>query len=92
MVQTRDRTTILLCDCNMTDTSQTYAQLRSQLTDSFQQAGWGWGHTLRLGAIPWPVQRLDYVWHTADLRSLSARVGDSGGSDHYPVVVTLRPL
>ncbi|MBD2233851.1 endonuclease/exonuclease/phosphatase family protein [Phormidium tenue] len=91
-VQTRDRPTVILCDCNMTDTSQTHAELRSVLTDSFQQAGWGWGHTLRVGSVPWPLQRVDYVWHTADLRSVSARVGDRAGSDHYPVVTTLRPL
>ncbi|MBW4459054.1 MAG: endonuclease/exonuclease/phosphatase family protein [Nodosilinea sp. WJT8-NPBG4] len=89
-VQSRDRPTIVLCDCNMTDTSQTHAQLRSVLTDSFQQVGWGWGHTLRVGAMPWPLQRVDYVWHTSDLQSVSAKVGDRGGSDHYPVVATLR--
>ncbi|PZV07561.1 MAG: hypothetical protein DCF32_07015 [Leptolyngbya sp.] len=89
-VQTRDRPTVILCDCNMTDTSQTHAELRSVLTDSFQQVGWGWGHSLRVGGIPWPLQRVDYVWHTADLQSVSAQVGDRGGSDHYPVVATLR--
>ncbi|MEA5451315.1 endonuclease/exonuclease/phosphatase family protein [Leptolyngbya sp. CCNP1308] len=91
VVQTRDRPTVILCDCNMTDTSQTHAQLKSVLTDSFQQTGWGLGHTLRLGSIPWPLQRVDYVWHTADLQSVSAEVGDRGGSDHYPVIATLRP-
>ncbi|MFQ4139435.1 endonuclease/exonuclease/phosphatase family protein [Nodosilinea sp. PGN35] len=89
-VQNRDRPVVLLCDCNMTDTSETHAQLKSVLTDSFQQVGWGLGHTLRLGNIPWPVQRLDYVWHTADLQAVSARVGDRAGSDHHPVVATLQ--
>ncbi|MBW4481570.1 MAG: endonuclease/exonuclease/phosphatase family protein [Tildeniella torsiva UHER 1998/13D] len=90
VVQTRDRPVVILCDCNMTDTSQTHAELLSLLTDSFQQVGWGWGHTLRVGSVPWPLQRVDYVWHTADLQSVSVEVGDRGGSDHYPVVATLR--
>lgn len=89
-VQSRDRPLVLLCDCNMTNTSATHAQLESVLIDSFWQVGWGPGHTLRGGGMPWPVQRLDYVWHTADLQAVSAEVGDRAGSDHHPVTATLQ--
>ncbi|MGG6241321.1 endonuclease/exonuclease/phosphatase family protein [Nodosilinea sp. AN01ver1] len=89
-IQNRRYPTVVVCDCNMTDTSQTYAQLRSILVDSFQDVAWGLGHTLRIGAIPFPVQRLDYVWHTADLQAIKAHVGDHGGSDHQPVITQLQ--
>lgn len=89
-VQKRDHPTVVVCDCNMTDTSQTYAQLRSILVDSFLEVGWGLGHTLRVAAFPFPVQRVDYVWHTTDLQAVNADVADSGGSDHQPVVATIQ--
>ncbi|PSR15502.1 hypothetical protein C8255_22760 [filamentous cyanobacterium CCP3] len=89
-IQNRRYPTVVVCDCNMTDTSQTYAQLRSVLADSFQDVAWGLGHTLRIGSIPFPVQRLDYVWHTTDLQAMTAYVGESGGSDHQPVITKLQ--
>ncbi|GAB4371460.1 MAG: hypothetical protein Kow00121_13020 [Elainellaceae cyanobacterium] len=89
-VQKRSHPTILVCDCNMTDTSQTYAQLQTILTDSFLEVGWGLGHTLQVEAFPFPVQRVDYIWHTADLQAVNAYVGNNGGSDHQPVIATMQ--
>jgi endonuclease/exonuclease/phosphatase (EEP) superfamily protein YafD len=81
---------LLLCDCNMTDTSETYTILSTTLHDSFQEAGWGLGHTLYVGSIPVRLQRVDYIWHTGDLVATDARVGPDGGSDHRPIVATLQ--
>jgi endonuclease/exonuclease/phosphatase (EEP) superfamily protein YafD len=81
---------LLLCDCNMTDTSETHAILNATLRDSFQEAGWGLGHTLSVGGIPFPAQRVDYIWHTEDLIATAAQVGPDGGSDHRPIVATLQ--
>ncbi|PSN12517.1 hypothetical protein C7293_19800 [filamentous cyanobacterium CCT1] len=89
-VKNRRHPTVVVCDCNMTDTSQTYVQLRSVLADSFQEVAWGLGHTLRIGSIPFPLQRLDYVWHTDELQAITAYVGESGGSDHQPVITQLQ--
>ncbi|HEY9697556.1 MAG TPA: endonuclease/exonuclease/phosphatase family protein [Trichocoleus sp.] len=89
-IQKRNHPTLVVCDCNMTDTSQTYAQLQTVLADSFSEVGWGLGHTLRVEAFPLPVQRIDYVWHTTDLQAVNVHVGDSGGSDHQPVVATMQ--
>ena len=37
-----------------------------------------------------PLLRLDYIWHTPDLRASQAWLGDPFGSDHRPVVAILR--
>jgi vancomycin resistance protein VanJ len=80
---------LLLCDCNMPDTSQGHELIGTFLTDSFREAGWGFGHTSHLLPLPFPTQRLDYIWHSAGLTALAAEVGQPGGSDHFPVVVRL---
>lgn len=89
-IQARAEPALLLCDCNMTDTSETHAILSVALRDSFQEAGWGLGHTLSGGGIPFPAQRVDYIWHTKELIAIAARVGPDGGSDHRPIVATLQ--
>jgi vancomycin resistance protein VanJ len=33
-----------------------------------------------------PLQRLDYIWHTNRLAALNALVGTDGGSDHLPLL------
>jgi endonuclease/exonuclease/phosphatase (EEP) superfamily protein YafD len=80
---------ILLCDCNLTDTSQAYAELRAFLADSFREVGWGLRHTSYAAGLPFPAQRIDYVWHNQGLAAIAAEVGQAGGSDHHPVVVRL---
>ena len=81
-------------DFNMSEYSADYRRMRARLGDAYREVGYGFGHTFpRFGAFPralpapWPVLRLDYVWHSAELRPLTAQVGPSGGSDHHPVIV-----
>jgi endonuclease/exonuclease/phosphatase (EEP) superfamily protein YafD len=38
------------------------------------------------------MQRIDYVWHTGALPATEARHGEAGGSDHLPMIATLRFL
>jgi vancomycin resistance protein VanJ len=80
---------LLLCDCNMPDTSQGHELISAFLGDSFRDVGWGFGHTSHLWPLPFATQRLDYVWHSAGLTALAAQVGQPGGSDHFPVVARL---
>jgi endonuclease/exonuclease/phosphatase (EEP) superfamily protein YafD len=80
---------LLLCDCNLTDTSQAYTRLDSALQDSFAEAGWGFGHTLQNQASGFRIQRLDYVWHDESFAAVEAHVGPEGGSDHLPVTAKL---
>jgi endonuclease/exonuclease/phosphatase (EEP) superfamily protein YafD len=89
---TEELPAILLCDCNLTETSEDYVRLAQAATDSFREASWGLGHTLRVGQIPFPVQRIDYIWHTTGMVAIEAWVGPDGGSDHLPVSTKLRLL
>jgi endonuclease/exonuclease/phosphatase (EEP) superfamily protein YafD len=63
------------------------------LRDSYQEVGWGFGHTYpttpQSFGISVPLLRIDYVFHSAELVALRARVGPDGGSDHLPVVADL---
>lgn len=59
---------------------------------SFPSAGWGFGHTARMAHIPFPLLRIDYIWHTADLAARRAYVGPDVGSDHRPVIAELQLL
>ncbi len=76
---------LLLCDCNLTDSSAAYGNLKAVLGDSFREAGWGFGHTLQGLQSPVPLQRIDYVWHSDEFFAVAAQVGERGGSDHRPV-------
>jgi vancomycin resistance protein VanJ len=87
---------LVMGDFNMTEYSDHYRLVRARLTDAYRAVGRGFGHTFpRLGTfphglpVPWPMLRLDYVWHSAHFRPVSAHLGKSGGSDHRPVVVRL---
>src|SRR5581483_5254308 len=40
---------VLLCDCNMPDTSEGYQRMSALLVDSFREAGWGLGLTSHFG-------------------------------------------
>ncbi len=85
-----DEPILLMCDCNLTDTSEAYARLDTVLNDSFREVGWGFGHTFYPPVAPFPVQRIDYVWHSNDFVAIDAFVGQDGGSDHLPIVTKLK--
>ncbi len=90
MIQDLDEPILLMCDCNMTDTSEAYARLDTVLNDSFSEAGWGIGHTFQPPQLGFPVQRIDYVWHSEEFEPVQAYVGQDGGSDHLPIVAKLK--
>jgi vancomycin resistance protein VanJ len=73
----------------MPDTSQAHKLIGTFLADSFREVGWGFGYTFYSAFLPFPAQRLDYIWHSAGLTALAAEVGQPGGSDHLPVVARL---
>jgi endonuclease/exonuclease/phosphatase (EEP) superfamily protein YafD len=84
---------VMLCDCNMTSTSETYTHLATFLNDSFREVGWGFGHTLYSGPVLALSIRIDYVWHSNDFVAIRSAPGRLGGSDHVPIVaeLVLRP-
>ena len=84
-------------DFNMTERSPDYRLLSSRLHDAYRAVGAGLGHTFpargafpRAFPAPWPMLRLDYIWHSSHFAPSWAYRGDCGHSDHHPIVVGLR--
>ena len=82
--------TLILCDCNMTRTSQNYRELNQHLADGFRDAGWGLGWSVFHPAFSFPIIRFDYVWYTPELEIVKSAAGPEAGSDHYPVSATVQ--
>jgi endonuclease/exonuclease/phosphatase (EEP) superfamily protein YafD len=81
---------VVIGDFNLTDQQGLYAPLTQHLHDAHRESGWGMGFTFtRFPRIGLPVWRIDYVFHSPDLVSLSTTVGDCSGSDHRPVIARL---
>ncbi|MCX6646385.1 MAG: endonuclease/exonuclease/phosphatase family protein [bacterium] len=86
--------TLIMGDFNMTDQTLVYRLLvEAGLRDTWRETGWGLGYTwpLRLRGIslPFPVMRIDLIWHTNDFQAVSAWVGPKTESDHLPVIADL---
>lgn len=88
---------IVTMDFNSTAQNTSYQILSSALTDSWLEAGVGPGNTfpnfMARGARPalplWLI-RIDYVFHSAQLRAIDAQIGPADGfSDHRPVIARL---
>jgi endonuclease/exonuclease/phosphatase family metal-dependent hydrolase len=95
---------VLLGDFNVVPNSGVYQRLLTRgLVDAFAESGKGPERTfpVRFANTPRPLRgrtvslktpplvRLDYVWHTPDIRSVATWVGDDTGSDHLPVLSRL---
>lgn len=73
-------------DLNDVPTSWLHARLDDRLSDTFRDRGSGLGFTYNGG---FPPVRIDGVFRSADLRTLSHRRIRTDISDHYPVMVAL---
>ena len=73
-------------DLNDVPTSWLYARMSECLDDTFRDCGWGFGTTYSGG---FPAVRIDNVFHSGDLRTLSHHRIRTDISDHYPVMVAL---
>ena len=84
---------IVAGDFNTSDASLIYDELAERMGDAWRAAGVGAGRTwpvaeaIGLPRVIQPLLRIDYIWHSADLRPVEARVGEPIGSDHLPVTV-----
>ena len=82
---------IVVGDFNMGSFAARYADLQSVMVDAFIKQGQGFGPTwsafpLRGSSERMPlILRLDYVWHSPDLESVSFEIGPEIGSDHLPL-------
>lgn len=89
--------TIVVGDCNMSDLSTAYRQMRTTFNDAHRAAGWGLGHTRYrptfYGLLPprrgFRMLRLDYIFYSPHFAALEAHVGPHGNSDHRPMVARL---
>ncbi len=74
---------VLLCaDLNDVPVSYAYYQLTSKLEDAFIQSAFGIGETYH-GKLPF--LRIDYIFHSSDIKSGEFKVIEKGLTDHYPV-------
>jgi endonuclease/exonuclease/phosphatase (EEP) superfamily protein YafD len=90
-------------DFNTNDQSETYNLRNGYLRDAHREAGCGFGFTfpsttsffsMRKFTPPkysmFPVIRIDYIFHSEQFIAFDSYVvKNSGGADHYPIVVTL---
>ncbi len=77
--------TVIAGDFNSTRDAALHTALRAHLHDAFEQAGTGFGPTIRfLDVVP---LRVDFVYTTDDVVPVDARVLDDRCSDHQAVVV-----
>ncbi len=83
---------ILAGDFNATRDHQPFRQLlNTGWTDVHEVKGCGFDATWPSdGRLPLPVMRLDHVLVTDHFEVLDVRLGTPGGSDHLPVITTLR--
>ena len=85
---------IVAGDLNMTDQSPGYREVTRRLADAYRRAGWGLGHTfpdreVRSIPTPFPLVRIDYIFHSRDMSTTRAYVGDRGGPNHRFLVAEL---
>lgn len=78
---------IVTGDFNDTPASYIYQQISHRLTDAYVEQGRGFGTTYH---GPYPSFRIDYMFHSPELQTLSYNRIKTPISDHYPIVATLR--
>ena len=79
---------VVLCgDFNDTPLSYTYKTIKGGLSDCFIEKGRGLGNTY-IGEFP--SFRIDYIFHTPGIETVSYNRGEVTLSDHYPVMSKMR--
>ena len=74
---------VLVCgDFNDTPVSYTYKKMKGKFSDAYLESGSGIGNTY-LGNFP--SYRIDYIFHSKNLRSFNFETERIKWSDHYPV-------
>jgi endonuclease/exonuclease/phosphatase (EEP) superfamily protein YafD len=97
---------VMAGDLNATSTNRAYSLIADELKDAWKERGHGFGNTFPGASrqdvpgsarfelfgvsVPKWLVRIDYVFHSRDLKTIAARTGPfDGSSDHRPVVVDL---
>lgn len=77
---------IVLGDFNMPIESAIYQGHWGDLSNAWNRVGRGFGHTKK---TDWMLLRIDHVVSDRNWRTVSAMIGPSYGSDHWPVIADL---
>lgn len=78
---------VIICgDFNETPVSYSYAQLADGMVDSFRESGWGISNTY-IGKFP--SYRIDYIFHSKDLKSQNYRKLPEQVSDHHAITAEI---
>lgn len=86
---------LVLGDFNTSSYSVIYDRMVAVMQDSYQELGYGTGHTYPVGGVhpfpAWvqPMIRIDYIWHSQHWRTVHFEVGPALNSDHLPLVAEL---
>lgn len=86
IMKSTDHPTILCGDFNDTPGTYTYETLKGEMKDGFQTGGKGFAWTYR-GL--YNLLRIDYIFHSKELKGLEYESMDYEMSDHNPVMMTL---
>ncbi len=78
---------VVLCgDFNDVPQSYAYHRINLELEDSFMEGGEGFGKTYIRSPLP---LRIDYIFHSAELKAFNFHTVKQELSDHYPIVTDL---
>lgn len=83
----RKMPTLLCGDFNDTPASYTYHLLRGELKDGFRTCGRGYAYTYR-GLLK--MLRIDYIFHSKDLKGIQYFSPSLTWSDHNPVIMEIQ--
>ncbi|MEA3504610.1 MAG: endonuclease/exonuclease/phosphatase family protein [Bacteroidota bacterium] len=79
---------VIVCgDFNDTPVSYSYSKINNVLTDSFLEAGNGFGSSYS-GVLP--IFRIDYIFHSNEFDAINYKTYKKDYSDHHPISVYLK--
>ena len=88
IVATFQDPTVVAGDFNSPRDSAVHVDMRSKMTDTWEQGAWGPGQTVSL--LDWLPMRVDYIYTTKEHFSVvNSTIPDSTCSDHKPIVSTI---
>ncbi len=83
-----DGISILACDCNARETSQSYREIAAHMTNAILEVGWTTTPPSAGTHLATDLQRLDHIFYRGAIRPMATyAMNDQGGSDHAPIVV-----
>src|SRR5262249_25668625 len=87
---------IVAGDFNMSCYSASYGDVAKRMVDSFREAGKGFGMTWPISVadhqfgVQLPTLRIDYIWHSPELRAVEIARLPGFGSDHLPLTAIIQ--